>query len=141
MCAQATCERTLAGIVSLRQLPGYGLEAPKGWEKWGLGKIIQHVREQGWVPADVLNDAKVLCETRKPYGHWRLPSDPGTIGRQTIDSLKHSSEDPAVPCRSASSLVKLTAQQTQRCACTSAITPKARSMTDFLFCYLLAIGG
>ena len=50
LCAQATCERALAGILSLRELPGYGMEAPKGWEKWGLGTIMRHVRKQGWVP-------------------------------------------------------------------------------------------
>lgn len=97
LCAQATCERTLAGIVALRELPGYGITAPKGWERWGLGTIIKHVREHGWVPADVLADVNVLCEARKPWGHWRLPFDAGTIGRQVADTLEESGwgEDPA----------------------------------------------
>lgn len=95
LCAQATCERALAGIVSLRELPGYGIEAPKGWEKWGLGTIVKYVRKQGWVPADVLDDVEVLCEARKPYGHWRRPFDPGTLGRQIADELEQGSdEDP-----------------------------------------------
>lgn len=88
LCAQATCERALAGIVSLRELPGYGIEAPKGWEKWGLGTIVKHVREEGWVPVDVLDDVEVLCEARKPYGHWRRPFDPGTLGRHVADELE-----------------------------------------------------
>ncbi len=88
LCAQATCERTLAGIISLRELPGYGVTAPKGWEKWGLGEIIKHVRKQGWVPGDVLDDVDVLCEARKPWGHWRLPFDAGTIGRQVAEALE-----------------------------------------------------
>ena len=87
LCAQATCERTLAGIISLRELPGYGMAAPKGWEKWGLGRIIDHIRQEGWVPAEVLDETAVLCEARKPYGHWRLPFDPGTIGREVADAL------------------------------------------------------
>lgn len=95
LCAQATCERALAGIVSLRELPGDGFEAPKGWERWGLGKIIQHVREQGWAPADVLDDVETLCEARKPYGHWRRPFDPGTLGSQIAEALLRSGEDPA----------------------------------------------
>ena len=47
LCAQATCERVLAGLVSLRELPGYGIEGPKRWQTWGLGKLIDHVRGQG----------------------------------------------------------------------------------------------
>jgi len=96
LCAQATCERALAGVVSLRELPGSGIEAPKGWEMWGLGKIVSHVRKQGWVPADVLAEVQVLCEARKPYGHWRRPFDPGTLGRQIADELQQegSDEDP-----------------------------------------------
>jgi len=93
LCAQATCERALAGIVSLRELPGYGIEAPKGWEKWGLGRIVKHVREQGWVPVDVLDHVEVLCEARKPYGHWRRPFDPGTPGRLIADELKQLPDD------------------------------------------------
>jgi len=31
-----------------------------------LGTIVKHVREKGWVPADVLDDVEVLCEARKP---------------------------------------------------------------------------
>lgn len=87
LCAQATCERVLAGLVSLRELPGYGIEAPKRWEKWGLGTLSAHVRKQGWVPTDLLNDVDVLCEARKPYGHFRRPFDAGTIGRQVADAL------------------------------------------------------
>jgi hypothetical protein len=88
LCAQATCERALAGIVSLRELPGHAIAAPKGWEKWGLGTIVKHVRKQGWVPDDMLDDLEVLCEARKPYGHWRRPFDPGTLGRQIADELQ-----------------------------------------------------
>jgi hypothetical protein len=87
LCAQATCERVLAGLVSLRELPGYGAEAPKRWQAWGLGTLIAYVREQGWVPTDLLDAVNVLCEERKPYGHFRRPFDAGTIGRQVAEAL------------------------------------------------------
>lgn len=87
VCAQATCERSIAGLVSLRELPGYGMEGPKGWKGWGFGKLIGHVREQGWVPDELLDDASQLCEARKPYGHWRGPMDPGTLGRQVAEGM------------------------------------------------------
>jgi hypothetical protein len=93
LCAQATCERTLAGIISLGELPGAGISGPKGWERQGLGALIGHVRQYGHVPADVLDAVEELCETRKPYGHWRLPFDPGTIGRAVADALMGGSSD------------------------------------------------
>jgi hypothetical protein len=93
LCAQATCERTLAGIISLGELPGAGISGPKGWERRGLGALIGHVRQYGHVPADVLDAVEELCETRKPYGHWRLPFDPGTIGRAVADALMGGSSD------------------------------------------------
>ena len=93
LCAQATSERVLAAIVSLRELPGYGFEGPRGWEGWGLGRLIRQVRQQGWIPADLLDDVEVLCEARKPYGHWRRPMDPGTIGRQVAEALRHEGWD------------------------------------------------
>jgi hypothetical protein len=88
LCSQATCERVLAALVSLRELPGAGIEAPKNWQKWGLGTLITHVRRQGWVPADLLDAVQVLCEARKPYGHFRFPFDAGTIGRQVAEALE-----------------------------------------------------
>ena len=36
----------------------------------------------------MLDDVDVLCETRKPYGHWRRPLDTGTIGRQVAEVLE-----------------------------------------------------
>lgn len=88
LCAQATCERVLAALVSLRELPGAGIKGPKNWEKWGLGRLIKHVGVQGWVPEDLLDEVDVLCEARKPYGHFRFPLDPGTIARQVAVALE-----------------------------------------------------
>jgi hypothetical protein len=50
LCGQATCERVLGGLVSLNELPGAGIIGPKGWERWGLGNLIKHIRSLGWVP-------------------------------------------------------------------------------------------
>ena len=88
LCAQATCERVLAGLVSLHGLPGLLGSEPKNWEKWGLGRLIEHVREQRWVESELLDDVAVVCELRKPFGHWRRPVDAGTVGRRMIDRLK-----------------------------------------------------
>jgi hypothetical protein len=88
LCAQATCERVLAALVSLHELPGYGDATPKNWEKaWGLGKILGHVQAQGWVEPELLADVSRLSELRKPFGHWRRPLEPGTPGRRVVDHL------------------------------------------------------
>lgn len=97
LCAQATCERTLVGLISLSELPGAGLVGPKGWKSWGLGTIIKHVRKEGLVPDDLLDDVQTLCDARKPYGHWRRPFDPGTLGRSVSEALRHDGDgDPLV---------------------------------------------
>ena len=83
----------MAGILSLEELPGAGITGPEGWERQGLGALIGHVRKDGRVPADVLDAVGELCETRKPYGHWRLPFDPETIGRAVADALVAGNDD------------------------------------------------
>jgi hypothetical protein len=77
LCTQARhgCTRFLAGASRLR--PGRAK---------GLGEV--HVRTQGWVPKDVHDEVAVLCEARKPYGHFRRPVDAGTIGRDVAEALK-----------------------------------------------------
>jgi hypothetical protein len=73
LCAQATSERVLAAIVSLRELPGYGFEGPRGWEGWGLGRLIRHVLQQGWIPADLLDDVESYA---KPGSRTAIGEDP-----------------------------------------------------------------
>ncbi len=94
LCAHATCERVLAGLVSLHELPGHADPAPNGWESWGLGKLIGHVRRQGWIEPDVLDDVAALSERRKPFGHWRRPLDAGTPGRRMADSVMAGNDEP-----------------------------------------------
>jgi len=88
LCAQATCERVLAGLMSLQDLPGVGATLPKNWEeRWGLGRIIGFIREKALVPDPLLDEVQVLCERRKPFGHWRRPLDDGTVGRRVSDAV------------------------------------------------------
>ncbi len=93
-CAHATCERVLAGLASLHELPGHADPAPNGWESWGLGKLIGHVRRQGWIEPDVLDDVAALSERRKPFGHWRRPLAAGTPGRRMADSVTAGNDEP-----------------------------------------------
>ena len=56
LCAQAVAERVLAGILALQELPGRPGNPPKGWEGWGMGGLLRHVRERGWPPDDLLEE-------------------------------------------------------------------------------------
>ena len=65
-CAHATCERELAGRVAYRPH-----EAPPGWERWGLGRLIQHAREQAWHPEETLALLSSVNEKRRVVYHFR----------------------------------------------------------------------
>ncbi len=83
LCAQATCERTLA---SLLQMVYATSAAPSGWEGWGLGRLIAHCRDQHLVDPLLLDDVQTLCDERKPYGHWRQPLAEGALQRVVFDA-------------------------------------------------------
>ncbi len=97
LCAQATCERVLAALVSLHELPGYSCTAPKGWESWGLGKLLGHVRSQGWVETDLLDAVAVVCDRRKPFGHWRRPLALGTPYQRIAEQVGADQDDSISP--------------------------------------------
>ena len=62
----------------------------------GLGRLLDHVRDRGWVEGPLLDDIAVVCERRKPFGHWRRAFDPGTPGRRMADLLRAGDDDPHV---------------------------------------------
>lgn len=83
LCAQATCERTFAALI-------YNLftlsELPKNWERWGLGELIAYCRKERLVEEALLDEVAVLCEERKPYGHWRGPLEDGALLKVAMDA-------------------------------------------------------
>lgn len=83
LCAQATCERTLAALIHNVFAMG---EAPKGWEWWGLGSLVKYCRKEKFVDGTLLDDVATLCEERKPYGHWRGPLDEGALQKVVLDA-------------------------------------------------------
>jgi hypothetical protein len=87
LCAQATCERILAELTSLMELPGLASSAPKGWEDWGMGPLIRHIRNANLVPSDLLDEVQVLCDRRKPLGHYRRPLAADTVARRVSNQL------------------------------------------------------
>ena len=81
--AQATCERTLAGLMNSVYAVN---KPPRGWESWGLGRLINHLRVARLVRDELLDQVQWLCDERKPYGHWRRPLEPGALQRVVFDA-------------------------------------------------------
>lgn len=83
LCAQATCERTLAALI-------YNLfamaEPPKNWERWGMAALVNHCRDDRLVDDGLLNEVGVMCEERKPYDHWRGTLEHGALLKVAMDA-------------------------------------------------------
>lgn len=88
-CAHATCERELAGRVAHA-----GAIAPEGWERWGLGRLIQHARTQAWHSASTLELLEAVNEKRKTVYHFReLDAEGGLFWRTYADTGWHGFRD------------------------------------------------
>jgi len=61
--------------------------APKGWEKWGLGRLVPAAHERGWLSTELASDLLMLCDTRKVTGHFRLPTAQGTLDWRIAEML------------------------------------------------------
>jgi hypothetical protein len=72
--AHATCEQELAGRVAHRPEV-----APRGWERWGLGRLIEHAEAQGWHSAETIALLKETNENRKSVYHLRAMSAPDSL--------------------------------------------------------------
>ena len=73
-CAHATCEQELAGRVAHRPQ-----SAPAGWQRWGLGKLIEHAEREGWHTPDVIALLKATNENRRSVYHLRDLSAPDSL--------------------------------------------------------------
>lgn len=79
--AHAACERELAGRLALRlddQVPG-------GWERWGLGKLVEHAQQEGSLQSEVVELLLDVNERRKSLVHYRRPVDVGSYERRYVD--------------------------------------------------------
>ena len=63
-CAHASCERDLAAMFDASD------SGPRGWERWGLGPLVQHSREQFQLPEELAMKLLELNETRKTLYHF-----------------------------------------------------------------------
>ena len=65
ICAHATCERELAATVRAR-----AAATPRGWERWGLGKLIQFAITQSWYCTDSIALLEDVNRKRREFYHF-----------------------------------------------------------------------
>ncbi|MBF4601897.1 hypothetical protein ITJ55_13860 [Frigoribacterium sp. VKM Ac-1396] len=74
LCCQATCERTIAGLIAVTEL---GHEN-RQWERMGMGRLLDYAVEKALIPDSLSAELRLVCDRRKPYGHWKPVTDPST---------------------------------------------------------------
>jgi hypothetical protein len=67
--SHAACERRLAGMVSMAS----GDQPPEGFDRWGLGKLVEWCAENGWITDDFTTRLSELLDKRKQLAHFRMP--------------------------------------------------------------------
>jgi hypothetical protein len=65
--AHASCERQLAGRVAH---VSYRSALPRGWERWGLGRLLEYAKAQDWYSADVQALLEEVNAKRRNFYHY-----------------------------------------------------------------------
>ena len=89
--AQAMCERGLAAIYEMQDLPGTVDHGRRNADRAVLGTLLRWAREDAITSDTTLDLVQTLCDRRKVLTHWKRPLDPGTIMRRIIgrEGLDH----------------------------------------------------
>ncbi|MEN4398386.1 hypothetical protein LT337_12395 [Mycolicibacterium fortuitum] len=83
LCAHATCERTLASLMSVL----YAIHPePKGWRGWGLGRYVGHMTENSLIDAHLIDEIQIVVDARKPLVHWRGPLEVDSLQRVGVEA-------------------------------------------------------
>lgn len=81
VCAHATCEQEIAGRLAYRIHKGDS--APKGWERWGLGRLVEHAESEGWYSPKTRELLKLTNENRRSVYHMREFFAPDSLFTRT----------------------------------------------------------
>jgi hypothetical protein len=87
--SHVSCERELAGLMA--GLPDH--VAPKGWMRWGLGRLIPEAVARGWISSELATELEWLSEIRRSIGHYRRPLHEDTLTFRYVSSLFLHGED------------------------------------------------
>lgn len=90
LCAHASCERELAGRVAHHE------EAPAGWEKWGLGQLLNYAAAEEWFSTPTQALLEQINEKRRHFYHYRAFLSPESLVSRTLTQfdLHHKDEVP-----------------------------------------------
>lgn len=83
--AQAMCERGLAAIYEMQDLPGVVDYGRRNVDRAALGTLLCWAREDAIITVETLDLIQGLCDRRKVLTHWKLPFEPGTIMRRVVE--------------------------------------------------------
>ena len=82
VCAHASCERELAGWVN-----SLGASAPRGWERWGLGRLLEYSVEVDRFPKGTAALLDEVNRKRRDFYHFRDERTPDSIVSRTYDQV------------------------------------------------------
>ncbi len=86
LCAHALCERALAAFLEMRDALDERLA------RAGLGPVAAAAHAAGLIDEPLLQDLKVINETRKVIAHFRLPFDPHSVHARLIAAHPNANE-------------------------------------------------
>jgi hypothetical protein len=81
--SHVACERMIAEFFGM--FPDD--QAPKGWDRWGLGRLTQEAHIRGWLSDGLAQELLALARKRKAIGHFRRPVEPDTLMRRAVERM------------------------------------------------------
>lgn len=101
LASHAACERHLAGMLSLLTDTGRTRPLPEGWERFGLGRLVEEAAERRVVDDHMADRLRVLVDRRKMVGHFKRPLASGGWTRRLVEAedlgvLSAADQDPKV---------------------------------------------
>ncbi|KUM82608.1 hypothetical protein AQI94_40865 [Streptomyces pseudovenezuelae] len=72
-----------------------GANAPRGWERWGLGALLQYAATEGWYTASSQALLEEVNRKRREFYHFRSEWTPDSIVTRTYQQLPWRGKDSA----------------------------------------------
>jgi hypothetical protein len=93
LAAQGMCERGLADMYEMQDLPGVQDLGRRNSESAALGTLLRWAREDGILKPEVAAKIQVVCDRRKVLTHRRPPLEPGTIMHRAVEKVTQDGVD------------------------------------------------
>lgn len=67
---------------------------PKGWRKWGTGRLLDHLEAEGLVDPRVVDAIRFVNDARVPLVHWRGPGEPESLSGVGLAAYQRGVREP-----------------------------------------------